>query len=90
MTLIEQRQYYDEVHRITVARPHGEPLGLCVKVEGDCVVVSRIIEGGLIEQNGLIDLGDIIVEIGGAQINTPDDLMYHVSFLNLFQEEFLY
>ena len=39
----------------------------------------RIIDGGLIEQNGLIDLGDIIVEIGGAPINSPDDLMYHVS-----------
>jgi len=78
MTLIE-RQYFDEVHRITVPRPHGEPLGLCVKMEGDCVIVSRIIDGGLIEQNGLIDLGDIIVEIGGAPIHSPDDLMYHIS-----------
>ena len=45
----------------------------------------RIIDGGLIEQNGLIDLGDIIVEIGGAPIHTPDDLMYHVSsFLYIY------
>ena len=33
MTLIEeQRAYFDEVHRITVNRQHGQPLGLCVKV----------------------------------------------------------
>ena len=64
MTLETERQYFDEVHRVSVHRAHGEPLGLCVKLEGDCVLVSRIIDGGLIEKtNGLIGLGDIIVEV---------------------------
>jgi hypothetical protein len=45
-TIIEQqRVYLDEVHRVTVNRSPGEALGLTVKVEGECVVVSRIIEG---------------------------------------------
>ena len=79
MTLTEERQYFDEVHRVTVRRDHGEPLGLCVKMEGDCVIVSRIIEGGLIEKIGLIDLGDIIVEAGGVPIETVEELMYQVS-----------
>jgi hypothetical protein len=79
-TIIEQqRVYQDEVHRVSVTRSPGEALGLTVKVEGECVVVSRIIEGGLIDRIGLFDLGDIIVEVGGVPIETVDDLMYQVS-----------
>jgi hypothetical protein len=48
-TIIEQqRVYLDEVHRVTVNRSPGEALGLTVKVEGECVVVSRIIEGRVV------------------------------------------
>jgi len=75
----DQRQYYDEVHRVTVKKAQGEPLGLTVKMEGDCVVVSRILDGGLIDRTGQIDLGDIVVEVGGAPIHTVDDLMYQIS-----------
>jgi len=75
----DQRQYYDEVHRVTVKKAQGEPLGLTVKMEGDCVVVSRILDGGLIDRTGQIDLGDIVVEVGGAPIQTVDDLMYQIS-----------
>jgi len=75
----DQRQYYDEVHRVTVKKAQGEPLGLTVKMEGDCVMVSRILDGGLIDRTGQIDLGDIVVEVGGAPIHTVDDLMYQIS-----------
>jgi guanylate kinase len=75
----DQRQYYEEVHRVTVKRAQGEPLGLTVKVEGECVVVSRILDGGLIDRTGQIDLGDIVVEVGGTPIQTVDDLMYQVA-----------
>ena len=75
----DQRQYYEELHRVTVHRGPGEPLGLTVKLEGEVVVVSRILEGGLIDRTGQIDLGDILVEVGGQQIHTVDDLMYQVS-----------
>ena len=75
----DQRQYYEEVHRVTVKRGQGEPLGLTVKVEGECVMVSRILDGGLIDRTGQIDLGDIVVEVGGTPIQTVDDLMYQVA-----------
>ena len=74
----DQRQYYEELHRVTVQRRNGEPLGLTVKVEGDCVVVSRIIDGGLADRTGQLDLGDIVVEVGGQPCNTVDDLMHGV------------
>ena len=58
------RQYYEELHRVTVRRGSGdEPLGLTVKEEGNCVVVSRILEGGMVDRTGQIDLGDIVVEV---------------------------
>ena len=74
----DQRQYYEELHRVTVRRNKGEPLGLTVKVEGECVIVSRIMEGGLIDRTGQIDLGDVIVECNGQQIFTVDDLMFKI------------
>ena len=74
----DQRQYYEELHRVTVKRNKGEPLGLTVKVEGDCVIVSRIMDGGLIDRTGQIDLGDIIVECNNQQIFTVDDLMFKI------------
>jgi len=74
------RQYYEELHRSTVRRGQvTEPLGLTVKVEGECVVVSRLMEGGLIDRSGGIELGDIIVEIGGHPVHTVDDMMHRVA-----------
>lgn len=75
----DQRQYYEELHRVTVKRSGGEPLGLTVKMEGECVVVSRIIDGGLLDRTGQMDLGDIVVEVGGLPCKSVDDLMYGVS-----------
>jgi len=74
----DQRQYYEELHRVTVKRNKGEPLGLTVKVEGECVIVSRIMEGGLIDRTGQIDIGDIVVECNNQQIFTVDDLMFKI------------
>jgi len=75
----DQRQYYEELHRVTVKRSGGEPLGMTVTTEGDCVLVTRIIDGGLMDRTGEIDLGDMIVEVGGMPCKSVDDLMYGVS-----------
>lgn len=74
------RNYYDELHRVTVKRGQGdEPLGLTVKEEGECVVVSRIMEGMLVDRTGQMDLGDIVVEVSNIAVHTVDDLMYQIS-----------
>ena len=47
----EERAYYDEVHRVRVPKPlDGEKLGLTVQQHDGCVVVTRILSGGLVDQ----------------------------------------
>ena len=48
----------EEVHRVSVPKPQeGEKLGLTVQQQNKCVVVTRILSGGLVDQVG--DLGEI-------------------------------
>ena len=47
------RVYEDEVHMIRVPKPlEGERLGLTVQEENGCVVVTRVLSGGLVDQVG--------------------------------------
>ena len=48
---MEDRQYFDEVHRLSVPKPlEGERLGLTVQQRDGCIVVTRILAGGLVDQ----------------------------------------
>ena len=41
----------EEVHRVSVPKPQeGERLGLTVQQQNKCVVVTRILSGGLVDQ----------------------------------------
>ena len=69
------RDYYDDVHRVSVPKPmEGERLGLTVQQKDGCVVVTRILAGGIAEQAGVIDLGDIVLEVNNIPINSAEDL----------------
>ena len=49
----QQRAYMEEVHRVSVPKPQeGEKLGLTVQQQNKCVVVTRILSGGLVDQVG--------------------------------------
>ena len=50
-----------------------------MRLEGGCVVVSGILEGGPVDRTGQIDLGDIVVEAGGAPIQSVDGLHHQVA-----------
>ena len=52
----------------------GEKLGLTVQQKDGCVVVTRILSGGIAEQVGVIDLGDIVLEVNNMPINSAEDL----------------
>eukprot|EP00095_Tigriopus_kingsejongensis_P011418 snap_masked-scaffold993_size72668-processed-gene-0.4 protein:Tk11418 transcript:snap_masked-scaffold993_size72668-processed-gene-0.4-mRNA-1 annotation:"AGAP008321-PA" len=74
--VMEEREYFDEVHRVSVPKPlEGEKLGLTVQQRDGCVVVTRILAGGLVDTVGHIELGDIILEVNNIPINSADDLM---------------
>ena len=52
----------------------GEKLGLTVQQKDGCVVVTRILSGGIAEQAGVLDLGDIVLEVNNMPINSAEDL----------------
>ena len=52
-----------------------------VKMKGDCVVVSGILDSGLIDKTRQVNLGAIVLNVGGAPIHTVDNLKYYISQL---------
>ena len=63
------------MHRITVPKPmDGEKLGLTVQHRDGCIVVTRILGGGLIDQVGGLELGDIVLEVNNIHVQSAEDL----------------
>ena len=52
----------------------GERLGLTVQQRDGCVVITRILAGGIAEQASVLDLGDIVLEINNMAVNSAEDL----------------
>ncbi|KAJ8254577.1 hypothetical protein COCON_G00211890 [Conger conger] len=50
----------------------GEHLGVTFRVESGELVIARILHGGMIDQQGLLHVGDIIKEVNGKEVgNDP-------------------
>jgi len=70
-----ERAYDEDVHLISVPKPlEGERLGLTVQEENGCVVVTRVLSGGLVDNVGHIGVGNVILEINNIQVHSADDL----------------
>uniref|UniRef100_A0AAR5Q1T0 MAGUK p55 subfamily member 6 n=1 Tax=Dendroctonus ponderosae TaxID=77166 RepID=A0AAR5Q1T0_DENPD len=70
----------DAIRMVGVRKKNGEPLGLTVQInENDNLVIARILEGGMIEKQGLLHIGDVILEVNGNQVRTPEDLQVEVA-----------
>ncbi|XP_021701679.1 MAGUK p55 subfamily member 6 isoform X4 [Aedes aegypti] len=70
----------ETIKMVGIRRNPNEPLGLTVEVdEHDQLVVARIIAGGMIDRQGLLHPGDVILEVNGVQVNTPEDLQTEIS-----------
>ncbi len=79
------RVYEEEVHMIRVPKPlEGERLGLTVQEQNGCVVVTRVLSGGLVDQVGHIDVGNIILEINNIPVHSADDLQALVAIADKF------
>ena len=73
--ICSSREYFDDIHRITVPKPlDGEKLGLTVQHRDGCIVVTRILGGGLIDQVGGLELGDIVIEVNNIPVQSAEDL----------------
>ena len=75
MTNYDDRAYFEELHRVTIPKPgDGDKLGLTVQQRDNVVVVTRILAGGLADLSGLLQLGDVVVEVNNIPINSAEDL----------------
>ncbi|KAF2367597.1 PDZ domain [Trinorchestia longiramus] len=72
----ENGHLVDTIRMVGLRRvPKDEPLGLTVKEdESGYVVIARILAGGPIEKQGLLKVGDAILEINGVEIVSLEDL----------------
>lgn len=65
---------------VGLRRNLDEPLGLTVEVdEHDQLMVARILAGGMIDRQGLLHPGDVILEVNGVPVGTPEQLQEQIS-----------
>lgn len=62
------------IRMVGIRKSNNEPLGMTVQVEDGLVAIARIFSGGLIEKQGLLHVGDIILEVNGQGISSPEQL----------------
>ncbi|XP_031423616.1 MAGUK p55 subfamily member 2b isoform X2 [Clupea harengus] len=60
----------DAVRMVGIRKVCGEHLGVTFRVEGGELVIARILHGGMIDQQGLLHVGDIIKEVNGREVGS--------------------
>jgi len=70
----EQEVQIDTFRVIGIRRSPGECLGLTVRLEGHKVMVARILIDSIIDRQGLLKTGDVILQANGKNIKDPEQL----------------
>jgi guanylate kinase len=65
-----------DIRTIGLHKNSTEPLGITLKLINNKLVIARILHGGLIHRQGLLQVGDRIIEVGGEPVDnmSPADL----------------
>lgn len=70
----------ETIKMVGLRRNPNEPLGLTVEVdEHKQLMVARILSGGMIDRQGLLHPGDVILEVNGVPVSTPEELQTQIS-----------
>lgn len=70
----------EAIRMVGIRRKFDEPLGLTVELdEAGNLVIARILGGGAIDKQGLLHVGDIILEVNGIVVYTPEDLQSEIA-----------
>lgn len=70
----------ETIKMVGLRRKPNEPLGLTVEVDDhNQLMVARILAGGIIDKQGMLHPGDVILEVNGVPVNTPEELQAEVS-----------
>ncbi|XP_022244369.1 MAGUK p55 subfamily member 6-like isoform X2 [Limulus polyphemus] len=64
----------DAVRMVGIRKNDDEPLGITVKNDEENLVIARILAGGIIDRQGLLHVGDIIMEVNGVEVHSPEQL----------------
>eukprot|EP00095_Tigriopus_kingsejongensis_P003278 maker-scaffold675_size187964-snap-gene-0.31 protein:Tk03278 transcript:maker-scaffold675_size187964-snap-gene-0.31-mRNA-1 annotation:"maguk p55 subfamily member 6" len=70
----EEEVKVDTFRVIGVRRQAGQCLGLTVRLEGTRIKVARILIDSVIDRQGLLNTGDIILQANGKDVKNPEDL----------------
>lgn len=65
----EMDESSEKVRMIGLHKGKGEALGITLKKTKEGIVIARILHGGLIGRQGLLSVGDIILEVNGAKVS---------------------
>ncbi|XP_027032704.1 MAGUK p55 subfamily member 2b isoform X4 [Tachysurus fulvidraco] len=65
----------DAVRMVGIRKISGEHLGVTFRVEGGELVIARILHGGMIDQQGLLHVGDVIKEVNGKEVGSDPKVL---------------
>ncbi|XP_064466218.1 protein PALS2-like isoform X1 [Ornithodoros turicata] len=68
----------DTIRMVGIRKTDDEPMGITVRVEDDNLIIARILAGGIIDRQGLLHVGDTILEVNGVPVHTPEQLQYQM------------
>uniref|UniRef100_A0A8C6VHH8 MAGUK p55 scaffold protein 2 n=1 Tax=Naja naja TaxID=35670 RepID=A0A8C6VHH8_NAJNA len=63
---------------VGIRKTAGEHLGVTFRVERGELVIARILHGGMIDQQGLLHVGDIIKEVNGQEVGSDPRALQEV------------
>lgn len=70
----------ETIKMVGIRKNPNEPLGLTVEVdEYSQLIVARILSGGMIDRQGLLNPGDVIMEVNGVTVRSPEALQDEIS-----------
>ncbi|ESN94010.1 hypothetical protein HELRODRAFT_186050 [Helobdella robusta] len=64
----------DAIRMVGIRKNPDESLGITVRSEENGLVVARILAGNMIDKQGLLHVGDVIKEINGQEVNSPEQM----------------
>lgn len=68
----------DAIRMVGLRKNPNEPLGVTVQVDNGELVIARILGGGMIDRQGLLRVGDVIKEVNGVEVQTPEQLQEQI------------
>ncbi|XP_023032324.1 protein PALS2 isoform X2 [Drosophila willistoni] len=78
--ILNTKMPVETIKMVGLRRDPKQPLGLTVEMdEYKQLVVARILAGGVIDKQGMLNVGDVILEVNGTSVRSPDELQVEVS-----------